>query len=188
MKASKALLVIDMQKEGIDVPYPSSTKKLRNPNQLISNIKRLIRGFKEAGDLVIQTKVWITNPEETTMTKVYPNEGVAGTSGAEIIDELRTEHYDYVVKKTHYSGFWKTNLDALLKKHRVKEVYLTGINTGFCVFCTGLDAFYRGYNTFLIEDATMTVMGKRPHRQDVKRFTSFCGNKVVTTSTLLRRL
>ena len=187
MKARKALLVIDMQKEGIDVPYPSSTK-LRNAKPLISNIKRLIRGFNEAGDLVIQTKVWIANPKETTMTKVYPNEGIAGTLGAEILDELKTEHYDYVVKKTHYSGFWKTNLDVILKRHRVKEVYLTGINTGFCVFCTGLDAFYRGYDTFLIEDATMTVMGRRAHRQGVKRFTWFCGDNTMTTNTLLRRL
>lgn len=187
MKARKALLVIDMQKEGVDVPYPSSTK-LRNAKQLISNIKKLIRGFKETGNLVIQTKVWITDSMKTTMTKVYPNEGIAGTLGAQIIDELKTEHYDYVVKKTHYSGFWKTNLDAILEQHKVEEVYLTGINTGFCIFCTGLDAFYRGYDTFLVEDATMTVMGRQAHREDVRRFTRFCGNNALKTSTLLRRL
>ena len=187
MKTRKALLVIDMQKEGIELPYPSSIK-LRNAKQLISNIKKLIRGFNETGNLVIQTKVWITDPKKTTMTKVYPNEGIAGTHGAEIIDELKTEHYDYVVKKTHYSGFWKTNLDVILRNHRVREVYLTGINTGFCIFCTGLDAFYRGYDTFLIEDGTMTVMGRRAHRQGVKQFAWFCGNNVVTTSALLSRL
>jgi nicotinamidase/pyrazinamidase len=130
MKPKKALLVIDMQKEGIVIPYPSSTK-LAHHRQLISNIKRLIRGFTETGNLAIQTKVWITDPRKTTMTKVYPSEGIAGTPGAEIIDELKKEHFSYVVKKTHYSGFWNTNLDAILKKHNVKEVYLTGINTGF---------------------------------------------------------
>jgi len=180
MKARKAVLVIDML-------YPSSTK-LHNAKRLISNINRLVRRFKEAGHLVIQTKVWITDPKKTTMTKVYPNEGIADTTGAEIVDDLRNEQYDYVVKKTHYSGFWNTNLDAILKKHRVKEVYLTGINTGFCVFCTGLDAFYRGYDTFLVEDATMTVMGQGAHRQGVKQFRSFCGNNVMTTNTVLRRL
>lgn len=119
---------------------------------------------------------------------VYPKEGIAGTPGADIIDELKTEPYDYVVKKTHYSGFWKTSLDAILKKHKVKEVYLAGINTGFCVFCTALDAFYRGYDTYLVKDATMTVMGTRAHNQGVKRFTFFCGNNILTTKTLLRQL
>ena len=183
----KALLVIDMQKEGVNIPYPSSGR-LRNSKQLISNIKRLIRAFNEAGGLVIQTKVWITDPTATSMTKVYPNEGIAGTRGAEIIDELKTERYDYVIRKTNYSAFWKTRLDSILKRHKVSVVYLAGINTGFCVFCTGLDAFYRGYETTLVEDATMTVMGKRVHQQGVKRFKLFCGNKVVTTNKLLRRI
>jgi nicotinamidase/pyrazinamidase len=187
MKTKKALLVIDMQKEGIVIPYPSSSK-IHDHKQLVSNIKRLIRSFTDTDNLVIQTKVWITDPKKTTMTKVYPSEGIAGTPGAEIVDELKKEHFSYVVKKTNYSGFWNTNLDAILKKHKVKEVYLTGINTGFCVFCTGLDAFYRGYDTFLIQDATTTVMGRRAHRKDLRLFTWFCGKKVVSTNMLLKRL
>lgn len=183
----KALLVIDMQKEGVYSSYGSKST-MYNKTTVIRNIQTLIKSFNKSGDLVIQLKVWISDPAKTSMTKVYPGEGIANTEGTEIIDELKDEHYDYVVKKTHYSGFWKTNLDAILKKHKVKEVYLTGINTGFCVFCTGLDAFYRGYNVFLVEDATSTVAGKTFHKKDVDQFTWFCGKNVVTTRTITKRL
>jgi nicotinamidase/pyrazinamidase len=178
----KALLVIDMQKEGVYDLYGNGTKLYRK-KEIISNIKKLIKTFNQKKQLVIQLKVWIKDPKKTTMTKVYPNEGIADTNGAEIIDELKYEKYDYIVKKTHYSGFWNTNLNYILKKNNVKEIYLAGINTGFCVFCTGLDAFYRGYDVFLVEDATSTVAGKKFHDSGVKQFTYFCGDKVINTNS-----
>jgi nicotinamidase-related amidase len=185
----KALLVIDMQKEGVYESYNDSrNSKMYNRVKVIDNIKKLIRKFNNTKNLVIQIKVWVTDPKKTSMTKVYPGEGIANTSGTEIIDELKKENYDHVVKKTHYSGFWKTNLDSILKKHKIKEVYLTGINTGFCVFCTGLDAFYRGYDVFLVEDATSTVAGKKAHKTGVESFTWFCGKNVTKTAVLLTKL
>ncbi len=182
----KALLVIDMQKEGVYHAYGKEGKMYRR-REVIDNIRFLIRKFNKDKQLVIQIKVWITDPKLTSMTKTSPGEGLANAEGSEIIDELKDELYDYVVKKTNYTGFYKTNLDSILKKNKVKEVYLTGINTGFCVFCTGLDAFYRGYDVFLVEDASSTVAGKAFHNKDVKQFTWFCGNNVVKTSDLLKK-
>jgi nicotinamidase-related amidase len=182
----KALLVIDMQKEGVYESYNNErNSKLYNRSVVIKNIKQLIRKFNSTRNLVIQLKVWITDPDKTSMTKVYPNEGIANTKGAQIIDELKDEHYDYVVKKMNYSGFWKTDLDKILKKHKVKQIYLTGMNTGFCVFCTGLDAYYRGYDVFLVEDAASTVSGKRVHEQGIQQFRDFFGEKIIKTRNLI---
>jgi nicotinamidase-related amidase len=183
----KALLVIDMQKEGVYDSYNQKTKLFRK-KELILNIKKLIKLFNKKNYIVIQIKVWITNPSKTSMTKVYPNEGIANTKGTEIIDELKDEKYDYIVKKTHYSGFWNTNLNSILKKNNTKDIYITGINTGFCVFCTALDAFYRDYNVFLIEDAVSTVAGKRFHEKGIEQFKWFCGNKILKTNTLIKKL
>ncbi|MFH1649165.1 MAG: isochorismatase family cysteine hydrolase [Candidatus Woesearchaeota archaeon] len=187
----KALLVIDMQKEGVYNSYSPRTgskESMYNKDKVISNIKKLIKAFNTRKQKVIQVKVWITDPKKTSMTKVYPGEGLANKPGSEIIEELANEHFDYIVKKTHYSAFWKTNLDAILKKNKIKQVYLTGINTGFCVFCTALDAFYRGYDVFLVEDATSTVAGKAFHKRDVEQFTWFCGKNVISTTTLIKSL
>ena len=185
----KALLVIDMQKEGVYESYNDARNtNLYNSTTVIRNIKHLIRRFNSKKQLVIQLKVWINDPKKTSMTKVYPDEGIANTKGAEIIDELKGEHYNYVVKKTNYSGFWKTNLDSIIRKHKVKQVYLTGMNTGFCVFCTGLDAYYRGYDVFLVEDAASTVSGKKVHEQGIQQFKDFFGENVVKTRKLITAL
>ncbi len=181
----KALLVIDMQKEGVLDGY-GTRQRMYNRKDVVNNIKLLIEKFNKKKYLVIQIKVWITDPKKTSMTKTSPGEGLASSPRSQIIDELRDLHYDYVVKKTNYTGFYGTNLDKILKKHKVKEVYLTGMNTGFCVLCTGLDAFYRGYDTFLVSDATSTVSGKRWHEKGLDTFVSFCGKKLITTKELLR--
>ncbi|MBW3015689.1 cysteine hydrolase [Candidatus Woesearchaeota archaeon] len=175
----KVLLVIDMQKEGV--------KNLYKQNEVIKNISRLIDKFNSKKYKVVLVKVWITDPKNTSMTKLWPNEGIAGTEGAEIITELKGKPYDKVIKKTNYSAFYGTSLDSYLKKNKVKELYISGINTGCCILFTGVDAFYRGYDVFLVEDANSTSAGKARWQRGMREFQYFCG-KLIKTRQLLRLL
>ena len=67
------------------------------------------------------------------------------TKGAEIINELSPEEGDFIIYKTRFSGFYKTDLEILLKKLNIKELYLTGVCTSIYVMDTAADAFYRGF-------------------------------------------
>ena len=171
----KALLVIDMQNEGM--------KGLYKKRETIENISRLVDAFRE--HKVIMSKVWIKDPKKTSMTRFWPGEGIAGTKGAEIIQELRDKHHDLVIRKTNYSSFYKTRLDSYLKRHGIRELYLTGIHAGCCVLFTGVDAFYRGYDVYYVKDAVTSQ--KRYGKEAMKRFEMFCG-KTISTEELIGEL
>lgn len=62
-----------------------------------------------------------------------------------------------------YSGFFdngrqkQTELHNFLSLHGVKEVYIMGLATDYCVKFTALDALSLGYRTYLIEDGSRGV-------------------------------
>jgi ureidoacrylate peracid hydrolase len=77
---------------------------------------------------------------------------VSGTWDGEIIDELKPQPQDTVVNKTRYSGFVKTELDAVLKKFNIKYTVFIGLFTNVCVESTLRDAFFHEYFPLLVSD------------------------------------
>jgi ureidoacrylate peracid hydrolase len=60
---------------------------------------------------------------------------------------------EIVVKKTRYSGFVGTDLDARLKALGVDTLVVAGLTTECCVDSTVRDAFSLDYHVFVAEDA-----------------------------------
>ncbi len=58
-----------------------------------------------------------------------------------------------VVFKTRYSGFYGTDLDAMLKGMKVDTLVVCGVTTECCVDCTVRDAFHLDYHVFIATDA-----------------------------------
>jgi maleamate amidohydrolase len=59
---------------------------------------------------------------------------------------------DYIVEKTVASGFYKTELDELLRSLGVDEILMTGTSTSGCVRATVVDAAYRNYRVSVVEE------------------------------------
>jgi len=78
---------------------------------------------------------------------------VEGTWGWQIIDELKPEAVDLVVKKTRYSGFAGTNLESLLNGLDIRHLIFTGVATNVCVESTAREAYFREFWPILVEDA-----------------------------------
>ncbi len=78
---------------------------------------------------------------------------VEGTWGWQIIDELKPEAVDLVVKKTRYSGFAGTNLESLLNGLDIRHLVFTGVATNVCVESTAREAYFREFWPILVEDA-----------------------------------
>lgn len=76
--------------------------------------------------------------------------------GAAAIDELAPTNEDIVVHKSRFSGFWHTELDAILRRLDITTLLLAGINTERCVMATLQDASFLGYNVVLMEEAVAT--------------------------------
>lgn len=79
--------------------------------------------------------------------------------GTEIIDELKPKGGDIIIYKTRFSGFYKTELDALLKQNGIKNLIITGCTTSICVESTVRDAMFRDYLSIVLEDCTAEPIG-----------------------------
>jgi nicotinamidase/pyrazinamidase len=100
---------------------------------------------------------------------LWPDHCVQGSTGAEIALALSLKHVDRIFQKgtditvDSYSGFFDngrrmaTGLGDYLQAQGVKEVYVCGLATDYCVKFTALDALSLGFKTFLIEDASRGV-------------------------------
>lgn len=85
---------------------------------------------------------------------------VRDTWNTEIVDELKPQANDIVLYKTRYSGFYNTDLDAVLKRLGVRTLIMTGCTTSVCVESTIRDATFRDYTPVVLSDCTAEPLGK----------------------------
>ena len=79
----------------------------------------------------------------------------SGSWGAEIIEELKPEPGDIVVRKQKYDGFIGTNLDIILRTFGIKYLIYMGTATNICVESTLRRSFFLDYFPILVSDAVI---------------------------------
>jgi ureidoacrylate peracid hydrolase len=89
---------------------------------------------------------------------------IYGTWGAEIIDELKPQQGEIIVKKQRYDGFIGTNLDLILRTLGTKYLLFIGTATNVCVESTLRHAFFLDYFPILVSDA-VSQMGSNITQQ-----------------------
>jgi len=112
---------------------------------------------------------------------------IAGTRGAQVIEELKPQASDFIVPKRRYSGFFETSLDLLLRELKIERIILTGIHSHLCVLHTAADAFYRGYE-IIVPAECVEAFTEEEHRMGLKFMEKFYGAKLVTLDEALRLL
>ena len=125
-------------------------------------INKILLKFK--GETKIVSQDW--HPEDHCSFKPqggqWPVHCVAGTKGAELHSELDSKLFTVIIKKATakekdaYSAFDGTGLEGLLKALGVKEVFVCGLATDFCVQATALDSV-KSFETVVIQDACKAV-------------------------------
>lgn len=100
---------------------------------------------------------------------LWPVHCVQNTPGAEFAADLDGTRIDRVIRKgtdpniDSYSGFFDnarrkaTDLESVLRERGVRDVFVMGLATDYCVKFTVLDACSLGFRTHLIEDACRGV-------------------------------
>ena len=80
-----------------------------------------------------------------------------GSRGARVISQLRPRKRDVQIPKTTYSSFFDTRLERELRRSHdgkgANTLIISGLHTDCCVRHTTADAFFRGYETIIAEDA-----------------------------------
>jgi len=84
---------------------------------------------------------------------------IRDTWNTEILPELKPESEDVVLYKHRFSGFYETELDAVLKQHGIKYLVITGCTTSICVESTVRDAMFRDYSCVALSDCMAEPIG-----------------------------
>jgi ureidoacrylate peracid hydrolase len=71
----------------------------------------------------------------------------------QIVDALKPEPGDRVIRKSRYNGFCRTGLESYLQSRNIRHLLFTGIATNVCVESTARGAFFAEFWPVLVEDA-----------------------------------
>jgi len=175
-----AVFVVDMIHDFVDGKF-----KNEKATEIIPNIKKLINLARDKGIPVIFLRDAHEkgDPEE----KVWGAHAMKGTWGSEIVDELSPRSSDYIIDKRTYSGFFKTDLELLLKKLEVDSVILTGVSTNICVQHNAADLFFRGYSIIVASDGT-AAFTEEDHNSSLKYMETVYGAKILKIDDILEML
>ncbi|NQU14526.1 MAG: cysteine hydrolase [Desulfobacteraceae bacterium] len=144
-----ALLIIDMVKDNFEeeknLPITQFAKRIIDP------LNELIKKFRGQGwPIVFSTDAF--HKEDFIFKGRMKPHSLAGTSGAEVIDELDRKGEDLWLPKPRFSAFFGTGLDQWLKEREVTLCAVGGIATNFCVLTSALDAICFDLKAVLLED------------------------------------
>ncbi len=186
-----AVIVVDMQQDFVHDLGAFGSHDRTQVREIIGPTARLLAVARKVGIPVVHTKIEFRpdlsdagRPGSKTRNamearglgeRVELPDGrigrklVAGGWTTEIVPELSPEPSDIVVSKTRFSGFWGTNLDAILRELNVRCLIFTGESTSICVESTVRDATCLEYNCITLSDCTADVFGQEAHDAALKR-------------------
>ena len=171
----KAIIVIDIQNDFC----PGGALPVKEGDRIVPVINAVMRNF----DIVIGTQDWHPRNQVSFASNhkgknvydqvdingiaqtLWPAHCVQGSHGAEFHKDLDTARFNLIVRKgtnpgiDSYSAFvendkkTETGLHGYLEALKIKDVYLCGLATDYCVYFSAMDAVKYGFNTSVILDA-----------------------------------
>jgi nicotinamidase-related amidase len=150
-----ALLVIDAQHYFCS---PEGRAYLQASDAALASIARLAELFRARGGMVIFTRHGHSGPEDVGMLGKFWSDFISESEPqAEISPATGFLKDDTVIRKNTYDAFHGTELENVLRTANVDQVMLTGVMTNLCVETTARTAFCRGFEVFIVADATATT-------------------------------
>jgi len=125
-------LLAGARKVGVPIFYCVNTQ--RDDGSLLSAPEIARRIKKSGGDPLLWT--------------------IEGSWGHQVVDELKPQPKDFIVRKHRPSAFYQTNLEMLLRLHDRQTVIVTGVGTRGCVESTARDAQLRDFYVLVPADTT----------------------------------
>jgi nicotinamidase/pyrazinamidase len=175
----KALIVVDVQNDFV----PGGALAVREGDRVVPVANDLMRRF----NLVVATQDWhpadhgsfaANHPGRRAGEVIdlnglpqvlWPVHCVQGTHGAEFVPGLAMDRFDHVFRKgteagiDSYSGFFDnghrraTGMGDWLTERSVRDIYVLGLATDYCVKFTALDGLKLGFKVWLVEDGCRGV-------------------------------
>lgn len=186
-----ALIVIDMQNAFV---AEGATFETPGAREMIPRLERLIRCARERQMPIVWTQSDHRPPYGGLMLRKFPaiaKEHVLwqGEPSFEMYPNMiqpREGPLEYRIVKHKFDAFFETDLDAILRYHRVDTVIITGTATNACCESTARSAFMRDYKVVFPGDANATF-DEAMHRATLVNIDLLFG-RVLTTEELLAEI
>jgi ureidoacrylate peracid hydrolase len=186
-----ALIVIDMQNAFVAEGAPLETPGAR---AMLPRLERLIRFAREHRMPIVWTQSDHRPPYGGLMLRKFPiiqQQRVLwrGEPSFNMYPEmLQPEEgaLEYRIVKHKFDAFFETDLDAILRFHRVDTVIVTGTATNACCESTARTAFMRDYQVAFPSDANATF-DSAMHEATLRNIELLFG-RVMTTDELLAEM
>ncbi|MBB4790125.1 isochorismatase family protein [Streptomyces nodosus] len=188
-----ALLVIDMQNDFVLEGYPMEVPMAR---RRLPAMQEVIAECRASEIPVVYTRhilldAFDVSPLESAYNPALLSAGLRkGTSGSQVVDDLRPEPDDVVIQKHRYDAFHNTQLENVLTSisglRQVDTVIVIGTLTEVCCDSTARGAYMRDFKVAFVSDAT-GARSDEAQRATENTIGTFFG-RVLTTRELVAEI
>ncbi len=172
------LVVVDMLN---DFVRREGALYVKNSEKIVEPIRRVLKEMRGKARVIYLVD---SHTKEDRELLIWPEHCLENSWGAEIIEELKPEDKDIVIKKKTYDGFFETELESILKKEKIDTLIFMGVVTEICVFHTASSAALRGFKVVLLKDCVMSLNIKDAEFVE-RHIKNVFGGKVMSSSELL---
>lgn len=177
----RALIVIDFTNDFIDGSLPVGQAGIA----IAPRVSQLTEQFVSSGDYVVMAvDLHEADDPYHPESKLFPPHNLRGSRGRELYGGLK-EVYEanrtavHWMDKTRYSAFSGTDLELKLRERGITELHLIGVCTDICVLHTAVDAYNKGFDLIIHEDAVASF-NPEGHLWALEHFRGSLGAQVVT--------
>jgi nicotinamidase/pyrazinamidase len=192
MRPGPALIVVDVQRDFC----PGGALPVSKGDEIIEPTNRLVAHFEREGLPIFFTRDW--HPADHCSFKPqggrWPPHCVRNTPGAEFDPSLQVPKDAILINKgtkkdtEAYSGFQGTALSERLMDFGVRELYVAGLATDYCVKNTVLDGLSSGYGVNVVSDCVRGVNVRPTDSASAFRTMLAAGAKKTESRSVLKEI
>lgn len=175
----KALILVDLQNDF----FPEGALAVKGGEKILPAINKLLQ---KKFDVIVATKDWHPHHHGSFASThgrkrgevvdlngleqiLWPDHCIQGTKGAEFAPGWDTAKVEKIFHKgiertiDSYSTFFdngkrrSTGLEGFLQQKNIKEIYVAGLATDYCVKYSVLDALRLGFEVYVVVDGCRAV-------------------------------
>lgn len=175
----RALLVIDMLEDFVRLGAPLEVPETRN---ILPAVRRRIDRARKEGELVVYVCDAHREKDPEFARMGWPPHAVAGTRGAAVVAKISPQPGDAVVEKKSYSGFHRTSLQPVLRRHGIRKLALSGCVTNICILYIAYEAAVRGYDV-TVDESLVAGLDRKTHAFALDQMEKILGVRVIRRRT-----
>jgi len=173
MSSVKALIIVDVQNDFC----PGGAYPVPNGDEVVRPLNSVLKFGRKHSWKIYASRDW--HPRSAFKDNIHKAHCIQETEGAKYHPLLDIKDDIDIVSKgrdsndTNYSAFNgdDKSLNQIMRRNKVKEVYIGGLALEFCVRATALDSARLGFKTYIFEDAVRHISEEKAKKaiEEMKR-------------------